>query len=527
MMVVRHQTIAITLKLIEQPNAVADVVKHKVAAEDIEGLVEAFIKKDMPDAAEIPQCHREWWKMVCSDHRFVAIAAPRGHAKSTAITLAYTLACIIFRERRFVLIVSDTLSQSSLFLGNIKSIIANNDDLKALAGITGFAKEVEDDFIIQFEDGTQSRLMAKGSEQKLRGLNWNGLRPDLIVGDDMENDEIVMNKDRRDKFRRWFTGALMPCKSKDGIIRLVGTILHMDSMLANYMPNERDKDDCIKLPLKVMSRGIKGWFSAKYRAHTSMNDFSKVLWPEYKDAEWLRSEQKSYKIQGLGDVYAQEYLNQPIDDSNSLFRRMDFKAMAPEAWDREVNYYISMDLATSKDNYRDHTAFVIGAVTDNNQLQIRNVIKERLDSSEIVDCIMELNKIYQPMFFVVEKGAITNTLLPMLKVRMYEDNNFMILHTIASTTDKIARSNTIRARMRAGGVYFDKEEDWYADLEEECLMFPRADKDDQVDALSLLGQALDKFVEAPTKEEIQEQAYLDELEGSGLMHTGRSSVTGY
>ena len=71
-------------------------------------------------------------------------------------------------------------------------------------------------------------------------------RPGLIVGDDMENDEIVMNRDRRLKFKRWFYGALLPALSDKGKIRLVGTILHLDSLLENLMP----KDDAIKTPLK-------------------------------------------------------------------------------------------------------------------------------------------------------------------------------------------------------------------------------------------------------------------------------------
>ena len=63
------------------------------------------------------------------------------------------------------------------------------------------------------------------------------MRPGLIVGDDMENDEIVMNKDRRLKFKRWFYGALLPCLSDRGKIRIVGTILHLDSLLENLMPS--------------------------------------------------------------------------------------------------------------------------------------------------------------------------------------------------------------------------------------------------------------------------------------------------
>lgn len=53
------------------------------------------------------------------------------------------------------------------------------------------------------EDGHMFRI-TKGAEQKIRGLKWNNKRPDLIICDDLENDEIVLNKERRAKFKRWF-----------------------------------------------------------------------------------------------------------------------------------------------------------------------------------------------------------------------------------------------------------------------------------------------------------------------------------
>ena len=81
-------------------------------------------------------------------------------------------------------------------------------------------KDTEDDCIVKFTDGTEFRIAAKGSEQKMRGLKWNNKRPDLIVGDDLENDEIVLNTERRQKFKRWFYGALVPSLSQTGVIRI-------------------------------------------------------------------------------------------------------------------------------------------------------------------------------------------------------------------------------------------------------------------------------------------------------------------
>jgi len=51
----------------------------------------------------------------------MAIAAPRGHAKSTIVSLAYILWCICYRKERFIMLISNTLDQASDFLSQIKS----------------------------------------------------------------------------------------------------------------------------------------------------------------------------------------------------------------------------------------------------------------------------------------------------------------------------------------------------------------------------------------------------------------------
>lgn len=51
--------------------------------------------------------------------------------------------------------------------------------------------------------------------------------------------------------------------------------------------------------------------------------------------------------------------------------------------------------------------------------------------------------------------------------------------------------------------------------------------DDQVDAFAYLGLMLDNLLEAPTKEETEEEEYAESLEGSELTHQGRNSTTGY
>lgn len=85
----------------------------------------------------------------------------------------------------------------------------------------------------------------------------------------------------------------------------------------------------------------------------------------------------------------------------------------------------------------------------------------------------------------------------------------------------------MQGRVRARAVKFDKSGDWYATFEDEVCKFPRARHDDQFDAFAYIGMMLDSLVEAPTKEEIEEEEYENELHASEYNSDGRSNVTGY
>jgi predicted phage terminase large subunit-like protein len=366
--------------------------------------------------------------------------------------------------------------------------------------------------------------MAKGSEQKVRGLKWGSKRPNLIICDDLENDEIVMNKDRREKFKRWFRGALMPCISDNGIIRVVGTILHLDSFLNNLMPLEYDKKTVIE-DLRVYSLRKGLWRSIKYRAHD--REWKKFLWPEKKTKDELWQVYQDNINSGTPDIYFQEYLNEPIDESNALFKKSDFLPIKTEEKDVQLNYYISADLAITEKSRSDYTVFAVGGLDSNGFLQIRNIIRARMDSKEIIDTIFALEQVYKPVVFSLEDGAIAKSLGPFLYEEMPKRQLFPNLVLLTPSKDKIQRAQSIRARMRAGAVKFDKNEEWYPPLEQELLRFPRDRHDDQVDAIAYLGHILDKMTEAPTSEELVEEQYQKEYEESGLYERGRSSTTGY
>lgn len=498
----------------------------EISADVIAGFSASLLQKNYDQAVNSPECHMEWWEACTSKYPKVAIAAPRRHAKSTAVTLAYVLACVLFRNRQYVLVLSDTITQATQFLGDIKKELLDNERIKSLFGIVSFEKDTEDDVIVNCSDGHQFRISAKGSEQKMRGLKWNNKRPDLIVGDDLENDEIVLNKDRREKFKRWFYGALVPCLASHGVIRIVGTILHEDSLLNNLMPSLWHKDTVIT-PLKISSKHPRqSWRAFKYRAHT--DDFTQILWPEKYTVEWFLSERADFLARGISDVYSQEYLNEPIDDSVAYFKRNDFIADTQEDKKKILNYYIAGDLAISKEETADYTVFVIIGMDENRIIHVKNVIRDRLDAREIVDLMFSLNDVYKPDVFGLEDMQVTKSIGPFLREEMVRTGKYINLLPLKhGGKDKISRARSIQGRMRAGGVKFDKSGEWYPAFEDELCKFPRGTKDDQVDAFAYIGIMLDNLIEAPTKQEQEDELYYDELYASGNSESGRSSWTGY
>ena len=501
-----------------------------LTGEAVEGFVGSVLAKRFDQPAPIPECHREWWRLCTSKYPFVAIAAPRGFAKSTAITHSYTLACALFRERSFILLISGTEGQSILFLNDLKNELKDNTNIHMLFGIPKFLKDAETDIIVEMPDGHRFRIMAKGAEQQMRGAKWAGKRPDLIICDDIEEDEQVMNKERREKFRKWFFGALLPLRSDHGIVRIVGTILHMDSMLERLMPEyqlaERKKSKLlIQEPLKIWTDYKLPWKSVKYRAHDS--NWENLLWPEKRTREWLEMEREKYIAQGMPEVYSQEYLNIPIDESTAFFKRKDFIPQLEEDKKKLLTYYVGSDFAVSEADRADWSVFIVGGMDENGLLHIVNVIRDRMDAKDIIDTILHLERFYKPELFAIEKGQIEKAIGPFLNEEMVKHSVFPNIVKLAPSMDKSQRARSIQARIRARGVRFDKEADWYQTFEDELTRFPRDKHDDQVDALAYLGLVVDKMVEAPTNNELQEVAYQEEYRTSGLHETGRSPTTGY
>jgi len=480
----------------------------RLTGEATRGFVELFLNSKYDGATPTPDVHDEWWDLFCSNYPRVAIAAPRGHAKTTALTVGYALANICLRYKKYVVVVANTEEVANDFLSEIRDALRGNKELRDMFGIRGLPTDGATNCIVEFTDGSRARIRTKGAGQKVRGMLWNGTRPDLIVVDDLEDDEAVESVERRRKLRNWLMKALFPSISQSrGEIRVVGTILHNDSALKSLIES-------------------KAWKTKLYKAHKSFDDFSDLLWPDMWTEQKLRDKRQEYIDIGDPEGYSQEFLNDPSDLQNPFFRDEDFIPMTEDDHSRPKTYYVGCDFALSDASYSDFTVFTVGGYDSDGVLHIVDERRVRTnDTAVVIDELFSILARWNPEMYIFEGGVIANAIEPSFKLEMRKKNKWAGIHTYTPIQDKRLRAASIQQRMRSGGVRHDAEAAWFEDHKHELRKFPRGKKKDRVDAIAWLGRGIDEFMEAGTEEEEYEDEWMREYETTLL--DSSSNITGY
>ncbi len=486
------------------------MTKVTLTAKLVEAFAGTFLSPLYDNPQPTPQLHRDCWELYCSEAELAAIAAPREHAKSTALTHDYGLANALFRIQDYIVIVSATEELAIGHLADIAKELRENEDLIREFNILKLSTDAKTDIVVDFADGHQCRFIAKGSGQKMRGLKWNGKRPGLIICDDLEEDEQVENADRRNKFRRWFYRALLPCRRRGGKVRMHGTILHEDALLTRLMKSSV-------------------WQTRLFKAHAGFDDFTEILWPEQFPVERLMRIRQSFIDDGDAAGYSKEYLNDPFDNSEAYLRKEDFIPMNGE--DREVSkiMYVGCDFAVSKADKANRTSFTVGGRDVRNLLHFVDQYTGRWDTLEWMNVLFDVQQRWNPEVFFVEDGVIWKAIAPSLYNEMRKRDIWLNCLPINPTRDKATRGRPFQKRMRAGSCRFNTSATWWPAYEQELLRFTGtsdAVQDDQFDSSAILVKGLELMAAADEEDFIDEDE-LEMMQQDPRKLVGRSTVTGY
>lgn len=432
----------------------------------------------------------------CLKNRYLAVAAPRESAKSTILAFLYPLHCILFRKKHFILIVSNTYKKAAGSLDSIKKEITDNQMIKAF-GIK-VTRDAEGDSIFTHANGMEIRVLCKGSEQigSVRGEKFGAYRPDLIVVDDLEDDELVKNPQRRLELMELYDQALVPAGDKETCnFVVIGTILHDDSLMSKlvsttYYPEYK----------KMIYRALRKTKSGELNS----------LWA-YK---WTVDDLLKMSKERPG-VFAKEYQNNPVSGLMQKFFKEDFRywkienmqyicfGKAGEIISKGSLYdckaAIACDLAWEEGRQNDFSVILPAFLTPTNDILVDDyTCKKGLRPAEIEEEIFtrvtRLKSITGgdvPVGF--EKAKLEKVIKFLLGQAMRRRNQWITFKDILWDKDKIGRIETVlQPRFSQHSLYHKQG---MGDLEAQALRFPSGAHDDILDAL----HGVCKLLEYPKK----------------------------
>jgi len=234
--------------------------------------------------------------------RMLVVMSFRGSGKSTILNTSLAIWSILGKQqKKFVLILSETQEQARTHLKNLKTVLEENELLRADLGPF---QEIEEPWnattLIIPKYG--ARITVASSEQSVRGMRNNQYRPDLIIADDIESTPSVKNREGRNKIDDWFTSEILPIGDIGTRIVVVGNQLHRDSLL-------------MRLKARIEGEEMDG----VYRQYPLLNEKGVCLWPQKfkteKDIEDLR------KTIGREEVFLREYLLQLVDRRDQVIKK--------------------------------------------------------------------------------------------------------------------------------------------------------------------------------------------------------------
>ena len=428
-----------------------------------------------------------------------AIAAPRGHAKSTVMSLQNVLHAALYGYKRYILLVSDTEAQAVSFLDAIKNELETNE--RILADFGKQSGKTWKTGSIVLSNGC--RIDAVGSGQKLRGRRNYERRPDLILCDDIENDEGVRTAEQRQKTADWFWKAV--CKSGDSYtdILVIGTILHHDSLLANLLENPGFQSRRYQAVLSEPASPLwQEWealatdLSDPEREKAALLFFrsrrkemltgAKVLWPQklsYYDLRLMRLTEGEA-------AFNSEMQNQPIDPAACLFSSQWFRYFNPAEVDfrsSSFRFYGYCDPSLGRTATSDYSAILTLAVDGDTGLgYVYDADIQRRHPDRIISDILEKERLLRretgrgyTLF-----GAETNQFQWFLKEQLARESArqglYLPIQGVRATEDKTMRIESLQPDVKNGYILFRRDQTL---LLHQLSQFPLGAHDDGPDAL--------------------------------------------
>lgn len=255
----------------------------------------------------------------------LAIGIPRSHAKTTLIKF-FVIFCILFTNKKFILVISSTANLAENVLSDIKDML-DEPNIKRLFGDWRLGCETDRNDLKKFGfRGRNIILAAIGAEGSLRGLNIKNARPDLMIFEDLQTRECADSQLQSETLEKWMIGTAMKAKSPAGCLFL---------FIGNMYPT----------PNSILRKLKNNHTWIKFISGAILADGS-ALWEELRSLSDLLEELDSDIAAGHPEIFFSEVLNDTNAGTNTSVDFSRFAAWPYREEDLPQGKFILIDPST-------------------------------------------------------------------------------------------------------------------------------------------------------------------------------------
>ncbi|MDR0581449.1 MAG: phage terminase large subunit [Prevotellaceae bacterium] len=389
----------------------------------------------------------------------------RGHAKSTHMDIFIPLWLMCQKERQInvMVLVGKSEDNAQTLLADIQSELQ-------------FNKRYAHDFGPQYDRGhwldgefvTKDGVafFARGRGQSPRGLRYRDSRPDYIVIDDLDDDELCQNEARVAKLTDWVREALFGTfGAAGGRFIMVGNLISKNSVLAKVSQIENVKVSRVNA----------------YDKHGNPS------WPAF----WTKERIEDKRLFMGYRAFEKEYMNNPLTEGAIFLKKhIRYGKMLHLKEYRQLICYTDPSFKNSAT--ADYKATVLMGKTPDGYFHLLKVFADQCSVSSMVGWhydIMEWVAGRVPVMYFMEANFMQDLMLDEFrKTGITLGRHVPVIGDKRAKGDKFARIEAMQPLFERGLVIFNQHEQntpGMRTLEDQLLSFQRGSRshDDAPDAL--------------------------------------------
>ena len=373
----------------------------KRARDDFNLFVELCIKDKDGKPLKLAKFQKEINDAIRA-HEWVYIEVPRGHGKTTLVTIAYVLWEIGRNSNIRIKIVCNSSETARERVSAIEEHISTNKMYKLIfpniVPLTGSWSKHK----------FRVRRTFKGTDDTCSGYGifttGVGGRSDLLIFDDIVDERnTLINPADIDKVKNTFYNTWMKTQEKPKArVVMIGTPWHEDDLTQEI-------------------KASPTFHSVLF----SIGDDLEPLWPEQIPKEYLQREydldpvsfDRAYKCRPVSArecYFPAHWIDQCFDASKTL--KID---NIPPHWPK----IIGVDVALGAGRQHAYTVLFVLALDEENRRVPIQILRNRWDFPKIIENILRLNDIYTPRVIVIEDNAFQKAAVQQI---IHESNKRMI-----------------------------------------------------------------------------------------------------